>query len=173
MQASANQFEYSSPSSQVFPANAGPGGMQYSPSQAIAARSLDQMQYSPHSPYHTRARLGGSQYQLSPVQTAIANTRYSPSRQGFSYEYNPAPPFMSNLFTTTNSPAVGGAIDTAHIDPQTGRSTGTIHSRSSTGIHDVAEKHRSFIVHNVPLDTSHRSVVMMFPVSYNTNLIIG
>ncbi|KAJ5205612.1 RNA recognition motif 2 [Penicillium cf. griseofulvum] len=163
---SANQLEYSSASPHVSPANACPGGMQYSPSQAIASRSLDQIQYSPHSPTHARARLGGSQYLLSPVQTAIANTRYSPSRQGFSYEYNPVPPFISNLFATTNSPAVGDAHATpAHIDPQTGRPTGTTHSRSPTsGTHDVAEKYRSFIVHNVPLDTSHRSIVMMFPI---------
>lgn len=170
-------FQQSSGSPQSSPANAGPGEMRYSPSHAQASRSLEQMQYSPRSSTHTQAHLGASQYPLSPVQTGIANARYSPSRGEISYEYSPTPDFISSLFATTYDPTVGDA-NVASTDARThisrGNQAGCATSRSlSGGTHDATEKHRSFIVHHVPLDTSHRSIVMLFPVSCYTNLIMG
>ncbi|KAJ5518421.1 RNA recognition motif 2 [Penicillium expansum] len=165
------QSQFPSASTQVSP-SAGPGGMRYSPSHAQASRSLPQMQYSPHFSTHTQAHLGASQCPLSPVQTAIANARYSPSHEEISYEYTPTPDFISSLFAATRDPAVGNITTSnnalVHASPETqaGR-TGTtdLSSRSlSGGTHDVTEKHRSFIVHNVSLDTTHRSIVMMFPI---------
>lgn len=174
------QSQFPSASTQVSP-SAGPGGMRYSPSHAQASRSLPQMQYSPHFSTHAQAHLGASQCPLSPVQTAIANARYSPSHEEISYEYTPTPDFISSLFAATRDPAVGNITTSnnalVHASPETqaGR-TGTtdLSSRSlSGGTHDVTEKHRSFIVHNVSLDTTHRSIVMMFPVSCNTDLVMG
>ncbi|KAJ5375353.1 Meiosis protein MEI2 [Penicillium concentricum] len=170
--ASANQFEYSSTSPQLSPTNAGSGGMRYSPSHVQASRSVDQMQYSPHALTHNRMHLGDPHYLLSPVQTAIANTRYSPSREGISYEYSPSPAFISSLFANTHGPATGdanvapaNALTYGSTDHQAGRSAGIPASRSfSGGIHESTEKNRSFIVHNVPLDTSHRSITMMLPI---------
>ena len=176
--ASIGQFQPSPVSPQVSPVGAGPGGMLYSPSRAQASRSLDQMQYSPHSLTRTQARLV-SQY--SPVEADIANVRYSPSRDDINYEYNPTPGFLSRLLAAADS-AVGDANVAsptnalAHVSPgnQARRATGINDPspRSPSGqTRDVVEKHRSFIVQHVPLDTSHRSIVMMFPVSYN--MIMG
>ncbi|KAJ5822902.1 Meiosis protein MEI2 [Penicillium robsamsonii] len=175
--ASGNRFEYSSTSSQLSPTNAGSGGVRYSPSHVQASRSVNQMQYLPHASTHRRMHLGDPRYLLSPVQTAIANTRYSPSREQISYEYSPTPAFISNLFATTHDPVTGDANAApanaaspnapihGNIDHQAGCNTGITASRSfSGGIHDATEKNRSFIVHNVSLDTSHRSIIMMFPI---------
>ncbi|KAJ5173964.1 Meiosis protein MEI2 [Penicillium coprophilum] len=167
---SANQFDYSS--TQLSPTIAGPGAMKYSPSHVQASRSLDQMQYSPHASTHTRLNSSDSKYLLSPVQAAIANTRYSPSREDFSYEYSPSPAFISSLFATTHGLPTGDANATTenaltygNPNPTHGRNIDTIASRPlSGGNHDGTEKHRSFIVQQVPLDTSHRSIVMMFPI---------
>ncbi|KGO63662.1 RNA recognition motif 2 [Penicillium italicum] len=165
------QSQFPLASAQVSPTSAGPGGMRYSPSHAQASRSLPQMQHSPH--FSTQAHLGASQYPLSPVQTAIANARYSPSREKISYEYSPTPDFISSLFANTRGPAVGSITASnntlTHASPenQAGRTTGTTNLSSrflSSGTHDVAEKHRSFIVRNVSLDTTHRSIVIMFPI---------
>lgn len=140
------------------------------------------MTYSPRSSTHTQARLGASHYLLSPVQTSIANARYSPSREDITYEYNPAPDFISSLFATTQDSTVrdpaasANALTYVSRGNQAGRATGTTNLSSqslSGGTRDVTEKHRSFIVHNVPVDTAHRSIVMMFPVSRNTNLLMG
>ncbi|KAJ5504677.1 RNA recognition motif 2 [Penicillium fimorum] len=175
---SGNQFEYSSTSPQLSPTNAGSGGMRYSPSHVQSSRSVDQTQYSPHASTRNRVHLGDPHYLLSPVQTAIANTRYSPSREEISYEYSPTPAFISSLFATTHGPATGdviaapaNALTYGNADHQAGRNTGITASRSfSGGIHDVTEKQRSFIVHNVPLDTSHRSIIMMFPIEEYSSL---
>ncbi|KAI2697701.1 hypothetical protein CBS147332_8684 [Penicillium roqueforti] len=169
--ASIGKFQPSPVSPQVSPAGAGPGGMLYSPSHAQASRSLNQTQYSPHSLTRAQARLA-SEY--SPVQAGIANVRYSPSRDDINYEYNPTPDFLSRLLAAADS-AVGDtnvASPTnalAHISPsnQARRATGTTDAspRSpAAGTNDVVEKHRSFIVQHVPLDTPHRSIVMMFPI---------
>ncbi|CAG8901923.1 unnamed protein product [Penicillium egyptiacum] len=165
--ASIGPFQYSSVSPHVSPTTSGPGGMRYSPSRAQASRSLEQMQYSPT---HTQT-LGASQYPLSPVQTAIANARYSPSREDISYEYSPTPDFISSLLATIHDPSAATSTNAlTHISPdnQAGRATRTtgLPSRSlSGGSQDVSEKHRSFIVHQVPTDTPHRSIVMMFPIN--------
>jgi hypothetical protein len=176
------QSQVPSVSPHVSPTNPGPGGMLYSPSHAQASRSLDYMTYSPRSSTHTQARLGASQYLLSPVQTSIANAQYSPSREDITYEYNSTPDFISSLLATTQDSTVRDAAASAnaltHISRgnQAARASGTtiLSSQSlSGGTHDVTEKHRSFIVRNVPVDTAHRSIVMMFPVSRNTNLLMG
>ncbi|EKV20230.1 Meiosis protein MEI2, putative [Penicillium digitatum Pd1] len=170
---SIGQSQFPLVSAQVSPTSAGPGGMRYSPSHAQASQSLPRMQYSPHFSTHTQAHLGASQHPLSPVQTAIANARYSPSREDFSYEYRPTPEFISSLFATTRDLAVGNitasnnALAHASPDNQACRITGTtkLSSRSLPGgTHEVTEKHRSLIVHNVSLDATHRSIVMMFPI---------
>ncbi|KAJ5202400.1 hypothetical protein N7449_004479 [Penicillium cf. viridicatum] len=167
------QSQVPSVSPHVSPANPGPGGIPYSPSHAQASRSLDYMTYSPRSSTHTQARLGASHYLLSPVQTSIANARYSPSREDITYEYNPTPDFISSLFATTQDSTVRDPAASAnaltHVSRgnQAGRATGTTNLSSqslSGGTHDVTGKHRSFIVHNVPVDTTHRSIVMMFPI---------
>ncbi|KAJ5470868.1 RNA recognition motif 2 [Penicillium desertorum] len=174
---SIGPFQYSSVSPHLSPTTSGPGGMRYSPSHAQASRSLEQMQYSPRSSTHRQTHLGASQYPLSPVQTGIANARYSPSREDISYEYSPTPDFISSLFATTHDPLAATSTNAlTHVSPdnQAGRATGTTNLPSlSGGSQDVTEKHRSFIVHQVPTDTPHRSIVMMFPVSCNTNLIMG
>ncbi|KAJ5415306.1 hypothetical protein N7465_004001 [Penicillium sp. CMV-2018d] len=153
------------------PANPSLGGMRYSPSNAQASRSLDYMAYSPRS---SSTRLSASQYLLSPVQTSIANTRYSPSREEIIYGYNPTPDFVSGLFATTQESTIrdvvaASANASTHVSRgnQADRATGTTNLSSqplSGGTHDVTEKHRSFIVHNVPVDTPHRSIVMMLPI---------
>ncbi|KAJ5394113.1 uncharacterized protein N7487_011754 [Penicillium crustosum] len=166
------QSQVSSASPHVSPTNPGPGGMPYSPSHAQASRSLDYMTCSPISSTHTQARLGASQYLISPVQKSIANARYSPSRD-ITYAYNPTPDFISSLFATTQDSTVRDAVaapnELTHVSrgDQAGRATSTTNlslQSLSGGTHDVAEKHRSFIVHNVPVDTTHRSIVMMFPI---------
>lgn len=174
---SIGPFQYSSVSPHLSPTTSGPGGMRYSPSHAQASRSLEQMQYSPRSSTHRQTHLGASQYPLSPIQTGIANARYSPSREDISYEYSPTPDFISSLFATTRDPLAATSTNAlTHISPdhQAGRATGTTNLPSlSGGSQDVTEKHRSFIVHQVPTNTPQRSIVMMFPVSCNTNLIMG
>lgn len=156
--------------------------MRYSPSHAQTSRSLDYMAYSPRSSTNTQARLGASQYLLSPVQSSIANARYSPSREDITFEYKPIPDFLSSLLATTQDSVRDVPVSTnnalTHISrgSQAGRSTGTTNLSSqplSGGTHNVTEKHRSFIVRNVPVDTAHRSIVMMLPVSRNTNLLMG
>ncbi|KAF4767279.1 hypothetical protein HAV15_009254 [Penicillium sp. str.  len=167
------QSQAPSASPHVSPTDPGPGRMRYSPSHAQASRLLDYMTYSPDSSTHTQARLGTSQYLLSPAQKSIANARYSPSREDITYAYNPTPDFISSLFATTQDSTVGDAVASANElthtsrGNQAGRITGTINLSSqslSGGTRDVAEKHRSFIVHNVPVDTTHRSIIMMFPI---------
>ncbi|KAJ5932716.1 hypothetical protein N7516_007205 [Penicillium verrucosum] len=161
------------PVSSAHPTNPGPGGMRYSPSHAQTSRSLDYMAYSPRSSTNTQARLGASQYLLSPVQSSIANARYSPSREDITFEYKPIPDFLSSLLATTQDSVRDVPVSTnnalTHISrgSQAGRSTGTTNLSSqplSGGTHNVTEKHRSFIVRNVPVDTAHRSIVMMLPI---------
>ncbi|KAJ6186348.1 RNA recognition motif 2 [Penicillium mononematosum] len=166
---SIGPFQYSSVSPHLSPTTSGPGGMRYSPSHVQASRSLEQMAYSPRSSTHRQTHLGASQYPLSPVQTGIANARYSPSREDISYEYSPTPDFLSSLFATTRVPSAATSTNAlTHVSPdnQAGRATGTTNLPSlSGGSQDVTEKHRSFIVHQVPTDTPHRSIVMMFPIN--------
>jgi hypothetical protein len=151
--------------------------MRYSPSQAQASRSLERIQYSPRSSTHRQTHLGASQYPLSPVQRGISNARYSPSREDISYEYNPDPDFLSSLLATTRVPSAATSTNAlTHISPdnQAGRATDTTNLPFLPGgSQDGTGKHRGFIVQQVPTDISHRSIVMMFPVSCNTNLIMG
>ncbi|KAJ5972664.1 Meiosis protein MEI2 [Penicillium vulpinum] len=154
---SASQFNQSFASSQLPLAEAGSGGTRY----------------TPYSSTHTRAHVGGSNNPLSDVQPGIANAQYSPYRQETGYEYNPNTGLVSSLFETIHDSAAGGTNASpgniqrlGNPDNKAGRATEITASQSlSAGPPEATGKHRSFMAHYVPFDTSHRSIIAMFPIT--------